>query len=180
MYLTGGQLSDGHAVVLDGGHFVVKEPGPLGVGVWDVGLVPADPCHWADSEADPGPGVDALVAALIAQLTRHPTDPTDVTLGGYRGRYLEWSVAPDAVVTGDADFTGCDVEPSNGSHDFVSWEGNGFGRRYQQVAGQVDRLWVLDVNGQRLVVDATYGPDATAADRDQLNEVVESIQFVAP
>lgn len=51
--------------------------------------------------------------------------------------------------------------------------------RYEQVPGQVDRLWVLDVHGQRLVVDTTYSPDTTHADRDELGHVVESLRFVA-
>ena len=83
----------------------------------------------------------------------------------------------DAVVTGDADFEGCDLQ--EGHADFVSWFGDGAGERYQQVAGQVDRLWVLDVDGQRLVVDATYSPDATAVDGDELERVVASLQCEA-
>jgi hypothetical protein len=51
---------------------------------------------------------------------------------------------------------------------------------YQQVAGQVDRLWVLDVDGQRLVIDATYSPDATDADRAEQGQVLESLRFGAP
>ncbi len=160
------------------GHFVVKGgSGVLGLSVWDVGEVPRNPCHWKGNLYDPGPTVDDLVAALEAQPMRHATTPTDVTLGGYHGRYLEWSVPNDMVVTGDADFEGCDVQPSNGHRDFVSWLGNGFGERYQQVAGQVDMLWVLDVDGQRLVIDATYSPDTTKADRAQLDDIVESLRF---
>jgi hypothetical protein len=160
------------------GHFVVKPgPGVLGLSVWDVGTVPRDPCHWQGQLRDPGPTVDDLVEALTTQRLRHAMEPTDVTLGGYQGRYLEWSVPADMVVTGDADFEGCDVEPSNGHRDFVSWVGNGYGERYQQVAGQVDRLWVLDVDGQRLLVDATYSPDTTEADRGELAGIVVSLRF---
>jgi hypothetical protein len=54
------------------------------------------------------------------------------------------------------------------------------GNRYEQVPGQVDQLWVLDVNGQRLVVDATYSPDTSATDRNQLQHIVESLRFDAP
>ena len=50
--------------------------------------------------------------------------------------------------------------------------------RYQQSPGQVDRLWILDVHRERLVVDASYLPDATAHDRAELEEVVQSIRFV--
>ena len=131
------------------GHFILKSgSGVLGLSVWDVDQVAEDPCHWQGNLVDPGPTVDDLVAALSAQKMRHATKPTDVTLGRYDGQYLEWSVPSDMIVTGDADFKGCDVEPSNGHLDFVSFTGNGQGERYQQVAGQVDRLWVLDVGGQ--------------------------------
>ena len=108
--------------------------------VWDVGKVPRHPCHWRGRLYDPGPTVDDLVEALVSQPLRNASSPTDVTLAGYRGRYLEWSVPSDMIVTGDADFEGCDVEPSNGHRDFVSWLGDGYGERYQQFAGQIDRL----------------------------------------
>ena len=111
---------------------------------------------------------------------RHATTPTDVTLGGYRGRYLQWSVPTHMVVTGDADFQGCSVFPSNGHRDFVSWFGNGLGERYEQVAGQVDRLWILNVHGQRLLVDATYSPDTTQTQRHELGRIAKSILFAAP
>jgi hypothetical protein len=162
------------------GPFTIKSSGGpqvMGVGVWDVGAVPGDPCHWGSTTWTPGPSVDELVAALQAQVTRNASATVEVTLAGHPGRYLEWSVPADAVVTGDSDFQGCDLEPSDGHRNFVSWFGAGQGTRYQQVAGQVDRLWILDVDGQRLVVDATYSPDATPADLEELDRVVRSLEF---
>ena len=156
------------------GAFVTK--GSQGVSVWDVGEVPRDPCHWSSTMSDPGPTVDDLVGALTTQRYRHATEPTEVTLSGYQGRFLELSVPDDWVVTGDADFKGCDVEPSNGHRDFVSWWGNGEGERYLLVAGQVEMVWILDVDGQRLVIDATYPPDTADADRAELMSVVDSLR----
>ena len=159
-------------------HFMVKDGASVfGVSVWDAVQVPSDPCHWKGHMATPGPTVDDLVRALLAQPTRNATTPTDVTLAGHAGKYLEWSVPEDMVVTGDADFDGCDTWPDNGHRDFVSWLSTGGGERYQQFAGQVDRLWVLDVNGLRLVIDATYPPDATDALLAELMQIVESVQF---
>jgi hypothetical protein len=103
----------------------------------------------------------------------------EVALAGYAGKYLQWSVPATWVVTGDGDFEGCD-DPGNGHHDFVSWLGNGKGERYALVAGQVDRLWVLDVDGQSLLVDATYSPDATQALRDEETAIVASLQCGRP
>ena len=148
-----------------------------GIGFWDVGMVARNPCHSIGNLVDPGPTVDGLVAALEAQSMRHATKPTDVTLGGYSGKYLEWSVPKHWVVTGDGDFKGCDVQ--DGHRNFVSWLGNGgVGQRWQQMAGQVDKLWILDVNGQRLVVDANYAPGTTRAQRDEEDQVVQSLRFI--
>ncbi len=68
---------------------------------------------------------------------------------------------------------------ADGHRDF-QLAGPGNGKRHEQVPGQVDRLWVLDVKGQRLVVDATYSPDTTQADRDEHERIVQSLRFVAP
>jgi hypothetical protein len=149
-----------------------------GVAFWDVGKVARDPCHSIGHLYNPGPTVRDLVAALEAQSTRHPTPPTDVTLAGYSGEYLEWSVPKDLVVTGDDDFAGCDVQP-DGHRNYTSWVGaGGVGERWQQMAGQVDRLWILDVNGQRLVIDASYPPGATQAQREEEDRVVHSLRFL--
>jgi hypothetical protein len=149
-----------------------------GIGFWGVGMVARNPCHSIGHLYDPGPTVDDLVTALEAQSMRHATAPTDVMLAGYSGKYLEWSVPMDWVVTGDGDFAGCDVQP-DGHRYFVSWAGaGGKGERWQQMAGQVDRLWILNVNGQRLVVDANYSPGATQAQRDEEDQIVHSLRFV--
>jgi hypothetical protein len=165
------------------GEFVVKgdpnEPGPvLGLSVWNVGVVYRDPCHWHASGFVPKPGVDDLVAALVAQKLRNATTPTDVTLDGYTGKYLELSVPADMKSSTWTDFDACDIAADGTDRDFAGWLGNGGeGERYEQVPGQVDQLWVLNVNGQRLLVDATYSPDTSQADRAQLDQVVSSLQF---
>ncbi len=57
--------------------------------------------------------------------------------------------------------------------------GIGNGERYEQVPSPVDQLWVLDVNGRRLLVDATYSPDTSQADRAELDQIVKSLHFGA-
>ena len=165
------------------GAFILHPESISGISVWDVAQIPRDPCHWKDSLEDAGDTVDEVVAALTKQATRNASTPTDVTLAGHKGRYLEWSVPADAVVSGDADFAGCDSWPDNGHLDFVSWlsgKNGDHGERYQQEAGQVDRLWVLDVDGQTLVVDAVHDPQATSAHIAEQTKIVESLRFVSP
>ncbi len=160
------------------GHFITTTgPGAPGFSVWDVGKVPRDPCRWKQQLRDPGPTTTDLIDALKAQRYRNATAPATATLAGYTGKYLETSVPSNWVVTGNADFKGCD-DPGNGHTDFVNWfSDGGQAESYQQVAGQVDRLWILHVHGQRLVVDATYRPDTTAAARTELGQIVQSLKF---
>jgi len=160
----------------DGG-FMIKEGVPtLGMSVWDVGLVPSDPCRWEGTETDTGTTVDDLVVLLVAQRHRNATVPESITVDGHEGVYLEWTVPVNAVVTADADFKGCDAA-SDDHRYFFSWWGADAGGRYQQEAGQLDRLWVLDVGGQTLVIDATSVPASSEADILELEQVVASLRF---
>jgi hypothetical protein len=143
-----------------------------GLLLWDVVDVYAHPCQWQGPRVHPGPTVDDLVAALVAQPLRNATEPDDVTINGYHGKRLEWSV-PD-----DADFTDCDVRDPGGEPTFESWTATGWSSdRYQQGPGQVDRLWIIDVDGARLVIDAQFMPEATEQQVVELMEVVESLRF---
>jgi len=166
------------------GFFVIKEPPApdpkyvIGLSVWDVGQVYRHPCHWLVGKFDPGPTVDDLVSALVAQPLRKATAPTSVRLAGYTARYLELSVPSDLKSVATNDFEGCDVDPSDGNRYFEGWTGRNGGDRYAQVPGQVDRVWVLDFNGQRLLVLATYTPATTSTNRDELSHIAESLQFV--
>lgn len=158
------------------GHEVSKgASGTLAVSVWNVKRVPQNPCQWKQTLRDPGPTVGDLVGAIERTQLRTATAPTDVVLDGFSGKYVEWSV-PDWPVSGNADFKGCD-DPGNGHQDFVTWLSNLQGEAYARVARQVDMLWILDVRGHRLVVDATYGPNDSSADREQLTGIVQSLRF---
>ncbi len=143
-------------------------PFTVALGFWDVGAVYSTPCRWAGKPmVAPGRTVDALASALAHQPLRSAATPTDVSLAGYGGEYVELSVPTNI------DFADCDEGV------FESWTAEGWASdRYQQAPGQVDRLWILDVDGQRLVVDATYLADATTRERGELDHVVHSIRFL--
>jgi hypothetical protein len=143
-----------------------------GLSAWTVGQVPTDPCRNRATLTDPGDTVDELVAALVAQRQRDPTTPVRVTLAGYEGKYLEWSVPIDIVVL-DEEYhvQGCD------DGNFLSWLGRTGGTRYQQVGGQIDQLWVLDVQRETVVIDASYAPDAPQRVRDELAAIAQTLTF---
>ncbi len=153
---------------------------PVAVQFWDVAEIYGHPCQWKGSLFDPGPTVDDLAEALVDVPLRDATQPADVTIDGYDGKYLEWSVPADMKVgehNGYSDFEGCDVT-GDGDRAFFSWTASGQASAlYHQAAGQVDRLWIVDVDGARLVIDGTSMPRATSEEIGELHDVVESIRF---
>jgi hypothetical protein len=142
--------------------------GVVSVSFWDVNKVYPTPCKWQSKRMiDPGATVDGLASALARQPLRNATTPTNAVLAGVRGKYLRLSV-PRHI-----NFAQCD------RGYFETWTGLGWASdRWEQGPGQVDRVWILNVDGQRLVVDANYLPSATATDRAQLDRVVHSIRFL--
>jgi hypothetical protein len=153
-------------------------PFPIAVSFWDVDKVYPTPCDWAAKPMiDPGPDTDGLAATLAKQPLRSATAPADIVLAGFRGKYLELSVPTDIdfdeARKDQALFPPCDEAT------FQSWTASGWASdRYQQRPGQVDQIWILDVDGERLVIDAWYLAEATPEDRAELERVVESIRFL--
>jgi hypothetical protein len=163
-------LPDGWSI---NGGFALSGPNQLDVTIWDVVDVYTNGCQWSGPVIHPGPTAAELAAVLASRPLRNATAPRAVSLGGYGGKYLEWSVPADIQFNqglGDTGFSNC-----NGGY-FKSWN-DGAGDRYQQAPGQVDMLWILDIEGHRLLVDAWYLPGATGQDRAELLTVVNSIVF---
>ena len=135
-----------------------------GLAVWDVKGVYSHPCQEGATPVDPGPSVTDLAKAIAAQPMRAASDPIPVRIAGYEGQYVQWSV-PD-----DADFSQCPAGKFN------SYTDAGGGTRWQQGPGQVDRLWILDVDGNRVVINAFHGPAST---KDQIAAVTEMVDTIA-
>jgi hypothetical protein len=146
-------------------------PGLTAIQVWAVGNVYADPCQWDRALADPpvGPSVDDLAQALASQPTREAAT-SGVTLDGYTGTLVKMRVPADIS------FQDCDLG------QFRSWLGPGGDgdERYHQGPGQHDDVYILDVDGFRLVIDALYFPGSSAADRAALQQMLDTIQIEPP
>jgi hypothetical protein len=135
---------------------------------WTVGNLKADPCRWKAGALDPpvGPRVGDLAAALVEQVGPTVATSTDVTLGGYRGKKVEYS-APSGF-----DHTSCDDgvysrwEPPSG--DWGGWV---------EAGGQRNAVYIIDVDGQRLVIDTMSLPGASATDVAELDQLIASIRF---
>ncbi|WP_456845271.1 hypothetical protein [Cellulomonas sp. P5_C6] len=129
--------------------------------IWDVDSVYSHPCDPSRRTVAVGPTAADLADALAAQPMRAGTDPVPVTIGGYDGFYVELSVPEDV-----------DIAACPGGK-FFSWPG-----RWQQAPGQVDMLWIVDAEGQRVVFDAWALPGSSPQERTELQHMVTTATFV--
>ncbi len=113
-----------------------------------------------------GTTVDEFVTALVDHPDLDVTSPVDVTLGGYSGQYLELR-APANTTTDELG-----PDPSGCNYYFV-WEPG----IYAQGPNALWRIWVLDVDGVRVVVRSDSFPGTTPQVQAQLAAIVDSIQI---
>jgi hypothetical protein len=135
-----------------------------------IGGIYADPCHSKGSLLD-GPAISSVgevVAALASQKGFRVSTPTDVTLDGYSGTYVE------RRVPARTDLTECDGNLFRVYHDVD--RGPTGGLRYL-VPGELQQLWVLDVDGVPLVIDASLNPGMSAEIRAELRRMVDSVRI---
>lgn len=157
------------------GGVLIASGWPAGTGI----NVYADPCQWRTTIPETVATTPGEIAgALAAQASTEVTAPQDVTVGGYDGKLITLRVPmsfdlPNA--TRDEKFADCD----NATFAFYGVEGENEPSRYAQGAGQIDELWILDVDGSIVILDAAYSP-ATPADLvDELRALAESATFEA-
>ena len=136
------------------------------VSAWVVGDVYDDPCHRSGTPLDPAvaSSVESLVVALANQRGLHASTPTDAEVDGYTGRYLERTVPAGTKLTD------CD------EHEFRTWLDTDGGARYI-LPGQLDLLWIVDVDGVPLVIDVAIRSPRWAHVRAELIQIVESIRI---
>jgi hypothetical protein len=113
-----------------------------------------------------GTTVDEFVTALVDHPDVDVTSPVDVTLGGYSGKYLE--------LRAPANTTTDELGPApGGCNYYFVWEPG----IYAQGPNALWRIWVLDVDGVRVVVRADSFPGTGAQVQAQLAAIVDSIQI---
>jgi hypothetical protein len=172
----GPSTSDGAGVLKE-----CEPPGEnpcVGFGFWYVANIYADPCLFTSGRLDPpvGPSVEDLAEALASRPRPSVSDPRDITLAGYSGKFLEikFPGGPDRLeaFAGDEEcrsprLARLWVSPDGGARDVIG-------------PGMHDRVWILDVNGTRLLVNAVTTPQTSAQDRTELYQIIESIEIPPP
>ena len=141
---------------------------------WVVTHVYADACQSEGTLTEVGPTVDDLVAALVDQANSEATTPVDVEVGGYPAKFISMSVPtgldsstcrnPGELIQiwadpAETDFFALPIDPANAAAD----AGRG--------------VYIVDINGERVVILAGYTPDSSAADIAELESIIGSIHF---
>jgi hypothetical protein len=91
------------------------------------------------------------------------TKPRATTLGGYPAWYVE------VLVPSVFDFSQCD------GGQLVLWQTADGHVRYAEGRGELDRVWVVDIHGTPIVIDASLPVMASSADEAALQRIVDSI-----
>ncbi len=145
-------------------------PGGIAIQLRDVTTLKGDPCHWSghDDDIPVGPTVDDLVHALQEQAAYEASAPVDVVVGGYAGKRVD-IVSPTEPYGGDVSDPGAAVGCDDGVLRF--WDGE----IYAQGPANRWRTNILDVDGTRLVIVVQDFPGTSAADRAELDAIVDSM-----
>jgi hypothetical protein len=93
--------------------------------------------------------------------------PGPVTVGGHQGLYLTYQVAKGI------DVLKCEAQ----AFDIFS---TGPGAWYLEAARERAAIWILDVDGERLVLAWVAFPGVTRAQMREMTGMVESARFVEP
>lgn len=106
-----------------------------------------------------GPTVDDFVSALVDHPSLDITSPVDVTLAGYRGKYVDLTV-PDDIST-------CLRYEPIAEHIYAQ----GPGHRWH--------MWVLDVEGVRVVVETNDYVGTSPQRLAEEQAIIDSLEITA-
>lgn len=126
-----------------------------------------DPCDWRRTEPKtPATTVGGIVRALANQVSRDPSAPEEITVGGYPGKKITLHV-PD-----DSRFSDCDEST------FASFGVAGEDMALQaQGPGEIDEIWIVDVDGRVALLEGGYYADTPPGVVDELHEILSSASF---
>jgi hypothetical protein len=141
-------------------------PDGMSMGFLTVTILEGDPCNWNQAgDIEVGPTVDDLATALAAHPGYETTAPADVTLGGFSGKRI------DVQVPADLDLATCD------DGQFWVWAVGDGQTLYAQGPEGRFHLWILDVQGRRVIVMTHDFPGTPPDDLAELQAIVDSISI---
>jgi len=155
-----------------------SDAGHVGVSITTVSNLVSQACRdhsWADPPI--GPSVQDLATSL-AHLApfRVTSAPKHVSVSAFPGMHLELTV-PDLPISNDGTFTGCDegmlkswvaaIDAEEPGDAFYGYTGPGY----------AEELWILDVEGTRLMIAAGRSPGSPSEDVKEMRAILDSIRI---
>lgn len=124
----------------------------------------ANPLMRQDGFLDPpvGPTVEDLADAMVSHPDWPTSPPTDVTIDGYAGKVIRMTLPPDLEIPGSG---------------FLLFQDAQGGVRWAFEQGQIIDFYIIDVDGQRLVLELFSYPDTPAEDLAARQAVVDALQL---
>jgi len=140
-----------------------QAPNGMAVRFYTVGNLYKNPLSPDDGVLTPavGPTVDDLVNAMVNHHDWITTGPTAVTIDGYAGQVVHVTLPAGT---------------SNATPFYLSVDPKG-GQIWGWVAGQLFDIYVIDVGGKRLVIDAFHYSGTSAADLAVQRAIIDSVQL---
>lgn len=127
----------------------------------------SDPCaHVPDSPT--GPSAADLAAAVATIPGLDTTGPTDVTVGGFPAKLIVLTIPEDIGCAPDDFFLWYDIGECVGFNPCPRWASQ---------LGSTIRVWIVDVNGERVWLDAETYAGATPDIEMEINRIIDSIRF---
>lgn len=144
---------------------LVKGDPAFGMLAMEVRNTYTDSCPSVALDPPVGPTVDDLASAWAGLTAFDATAPTDITIDGFDGKQVEFTVP-------DYDEATCPYGDLMLLQDNSGQDGY-----WAQGPNQHHQLWILDVDGTRLVIAGFWYPDTSDQDRSDIDEILNSIQI---
>ncbi len=139
------------------------DPGSVWMPIWSVDGVASDPCT---RQGGPAATSVAELADAVAALpgTNLVTAPKDVTVNGRPAKYVAITVPDDIACSPDKFFMWYDGSPAGGF-------------RWANALGQTNRVWIMDVDGTRIWIEAETYRGANPEIATEIQGMIDSIRF---
>ena len=163
---TSGWTSQGGGLMIKGS-FLSPAAANLAMAPGGKDGVYADPCAHVPNTTT-GPSAADLAAAVAAIPGLETTGPTDVSVGGLPAKLVVITVPDDIGCAPDEFFLWYDRESCAGYNPCPRWASQ---------LGSTLRVWILDVDGRRLVLEAETYAGATPEIEQEIQRIIDSIEF---
>jgi hypothetical protein len=126
-----------------------------------------DPCEWKRTRPDtPATSVTGIVDALAKQDLRDPSEVESIRVGGHPGRKITLRVPADVRLD--------DCDEGTFATFGVAGEDPAL---YAQGPGEIDEIWVVNVDGRVVLLEGGYYPRTRPGVVDELRAILGSATF---